>query len=43
MWYLERNIHISIQYLPRVQNTIADVESQTMVDWFDCKLNLNLY
>ena len=43
MWCLERNIHITAQYLPGVQNTIADAESRTIVDRFDWKLNLNLY
>ena len=37
------NIHITPQYLPWVQNTIADAESWTTVDRFDWKLNLNLY
>ena len=43
MWCLEKNIHITAQYLPGVQNTIADAESQTIVDRFDWKLNPNLY
>ena len=43
MWCLERNIHTTAQYLPGVQNTIADAESRTIVDRFDWKLNPNLY
>ena len=27
MWCLERNIHITAQHLPGIQNTIADAES----------------
>ena len=43
MWCLERNIRITAQYLPGVQNAIADAESWTTVDRFDWKLNPNLY
>ena len=43
MWCLERNIHITAQYLPGIQNAIADAESWTIVDWFDWKLNPNLH
>ena len=43
MWCLERNIHITAQYLPGVQNTIADEKSRTIVDRFNWKLNPNLY
>ena len=43
MWCLERNIHITAQCLPGIQNTIAHAESRTIVGWFDWKLNLNLY
>ena len=37
------NLHITTQYLPRVENTIANAESQIIVDWFNWKLNPNLY
>ena len=43
MWCLERNIHIIAQHLPGVQNTIADAESQTMVDRSDWKLNEDIF
>ena len=43
MWCLERNIHITAQHLPGVQNHIADVESWTMVDRSDWKLNPILF
>ena len=32
MWCLERNIHITAQHQPGVQNVIADAESRTMID-----------
>ena len=43
MWCLERNIHITAQHLPGAQNRIADVESRTMVDRSDWKLNPILF
>ena len=39
MWCLERNIHIMVQYLLGIHNTVADAESQTMVDRSDWRLN----
>ena len=39
MWCLERNIHITAQHLPGVQNVIADAESRTMIDRSDWQLN----
>ena len=38
MWCLERNIHIAAVHLPGVLNTIADTESQEMLDRTDWKL-----
>ena len=43
MWCLERNIHITAQHLPGVQNTIADAESQAMIDRSDWQLNPVLF
>ena len=39
MWCLERNIHITAQYLPGSQNTVADAESRMVTDRTDWKLN----
>ena len=39
MWCPKRNIHITAQHLPGVQNQIADVESRTMMDRSDWRLN----
>ena len=39
MWCLERNIHIAAVHLPGELNTIADTESQKMLDRTDWKLN----
>ena len=39
MWCLERNIHITAQHLPGVQNKIADAESRTIIDRSDWQLN----
>ena len=38
MWCRERNIHITAQHLPGVQNVIADAESRTMTDRSDWQL-----
>ena len=43
MWCLERNINITAQHLPGIQNHIADAESRTMVDRSDWKLNPILF
>ena len=43
MWCLERNIHITAQHLPRVQNCIADAESWMMHDQSDWQLNSVLF
>ena len=43
MWCLKRNIHITAQHLPGVQNQIADAESQTMMDQSDWRLNPVLF
>ena len=43
MWCLERNIQITAQHLPGVQNHIADAESRTMVDRSDWKLNPEIF
>jgi hypothetical protein len=43
MWCLERNIHITAQHLTGTQSHIADVESRTMVDRSDWKLNPILF
>ena len=39
MWCLERNIHITAQYLPGSQNVIADAESRVATNRTDWKLN----
>ena len=39
MWCLERNIHITAQYLPGSQNIIADAESRVATSRTDWKLN----
>ena len=39
MWCLERNIHITTQYLPGSQNVIADAESRVATNRTDWKLN----
>ena len=39
MWCLERNIHITAQHLPGIQNTIADAESRAQMDRTDWKLS----
>ena len=43
MWCLERNIHIIAQHLPGILNTIANVESRTMVDQSDWELNEEIF
>ena len=43
MWCLKRNIHITAQHLPGVQNQIADAESRTMIDRSDWRLNPVLF
>ena len=43
MWCLERNIHITAQHLPGVQNCIADAESRIMRDRSDWQLNPVLF
>ena len=43
IWCLERNIHITAQYLPGSLNTIANAESQTLIDRTDWKLNLIVF
>ena len=39
MWCLERNIHIQAQYLPEILNHSADMESRSMKDRSDWKLD----
>ena len=39
MCCLKRNIHITAQHLPGIQNTIEDAESQTMIHRSDWQLN----
>ena len=39
MWCLERNIHITAQYLPGSQNVIADAESRVATNRIDWRLN----
>ena len=39
MWCLERNIHIQAQYLPGILNHSADMESRSMKDRSDWKLD----
>lgn len=39
MWCLDRNIHITAQHFPGVMNHIADMESRTIHDRLDWKLN----
>ena len=41
MWCLERNIHITSQYLPGYQNTVADAESRVVTNRTDCSWKLN--
>ena len=43
MWCLERNIHITAQYLPGKRNVMADAESWTMRDRSDWKLNVGIF
>ena len=43
MWCLERNIHITAQHLPGVQNCIADMESRNMVDRMDWMLDQAIF
>ena len=43
MWCLERNIHIQAQYLPRVLNQVADMESRSMKDRSDWKLDRSVF
>ena len=43
LWCLERNIHITAQYLPGKQNVIADAESRTMKDRSDWKLDVSIF
>ena len=43
MWCLERNIHITAQHLPGIQNTIADAESRAQTDRTDWKLSPSIF
>ena len=43
MWCLERNIHIQAQYLPGVVNQVADMESRSMKDRSDWKLDRSIF
>ena len=43
MWCLERNIHITAQHLPGIQNTVADAESRSQTDRTDWKLSPNIF
>ena len=43
MWCLERNIHITAQHLPGIQNTVADAESRSQTDRTDWKLPPNIF
>ena len=43
MWCLERNIHIQAQYLPGVMNQVADMESRSMKDRSDWKLDRSVF
>ncbi len=42
-WYLQRNISIKAQHLPRHLNKVADSESRTMLDQSDWKLNSRVF
>ena len=43
MWCLERNIHIQAQHLPGVLNHTADLESRSMKDRSDWKLDRQVF
>ena len=43
MWYLQRDISLSAQYLPGKDNTIADQESREMKDRSDWLLNREVF
>ena len=43
MWCLNRNIRLSVQYLPGKENTIADEESRVMKDSSDGLLNRSVF
>ena len=43
MWCLERNIHIQAQHLPGVLNQVADMESRSMTDRSDWKLDCLIF
>ena len=43
MWCLERNIHITAQHLPGIQNTITDAESRAQTDRTDWKLSPSIF
>ena len=43
MWCLERNIHIQAQHLPGVLNQVADMESRSMRDRSDWKLDHRIF
>ena len=43
MWCLERNIHIQAQYLPGVMNQVTDMESSSMKDRSDWKLDHSVF
>ena len=40
---INRNIHLSAQYLPGKENTIADEESRVMKDRYDWRLNRSVF
>ena len=43
MWCLERNIHIQAQHLPGVLNQVADMESRSMRDRSNWKLDRRIF
>ena len=43
IWCLERNIHIQAQHLPGVLNQVADMESRSMTDQSDWKLDCLIF
>ena len=43
VWCLERNIQLTAQHIPERLNSIADSESQTMIDCSDWKVDTGLF